>query len=185
MTARSELSPEMMRDLVDYDPVSGSFTWKPRRPHHFDEGGHSAAHICARWNSRFAGKSAGTRDRYGYGIITIYCVHYRCARVAWCILTGQWPTNEIDHINCDTGDDRAANLREATTSENHGNIRLQSNNTSGFKGVSWDKIRGKWQANIKKNGRMFNLGRFDRKEDAASAYEHAARSMFGEFARVA
>jgi hypothetical protein len=68
-------------------------------------------------------------------------VLYREHRLAWLYMTGEWPTHEIDHINGDRVDNRFCNLREATASENRWNSRKRVNNTSGYKGVSWDSAK--------------------------------------------
>lgn len=95
------------------------------------------------------------------------------------LLTGYALT---DHINGNGLDNRRANLREATHAENCRNRRKGSRNTSGFIGVSWHTQRGKWRAQIKVQGRTRSLGMFLDPEDAARAYDAAAREHFGEFA---
>lgn len=88
--------------------------------------------------------------------------------------TGDWPTDQIDHINGDKGDNRIANLREATNAENNRNTGAGQANTSGFKGVCWDKAKGKWRAQIEIDGRGAHLGYFTTPEAAyvASAAKH-------------
>lgn len=89
---------------------------------------------------------------------------------------------EVDHINRNGLDNRRENLRIATRSQNNGNTKIPSHNTSGVKGVSYDKDRNLWAAHIKTHGRKKFLGRFGTKEEAASAYDRAAAQHFGEFA---
>lgn len=96
---------------------------------------------------------------------------------------------ETDHENGDGLDNRRANLRTATPSQNSGNTGKPrrpdgSAHTSRFKGVSWDKSRGRWQAKICQNGRHRNLGRYDDEIEAARAYDAAATMAYGEFARL-
>jgi hypothetical protein len=91
---------------------------------------------------------------------------------------------QVDHINHDTLDNRRANLREATTSQNKMNERRRKDNTSGFKGVAWHKGRRKWCAHIGKDRVKYYLGYFLVVEDAARAYDAEARKRFGEFACV-
>lgn len=91
---------------------------------------------------------------------------------------------ETDHINGDGLDNRRANLRHATTSQNQQNRGAQANNTSGFKGVSWSKADRKWRARINGGGKQSHLGMFDSAEAAYAAYCEAASSMHGEFARA-
>lgn len=92
---------------------------------------------------------------------------------------------EVDHHNGNRLDNRRANLRTATHAQNGHNKPKQSNNTSGFKGVSWDGGRNQWRASIKADGRHRTLGRFDRIEDAVACYQQAERELAGEFAYTA
>jgi hypothetical protein len=94
------------------------------------------------------------------------------------------PRVYVDHGNSDGLDCRRSNLRAATNTQNQHNRVLARSNTSGFKGVSLLRQTGKWQAAIKANGRKLYLGQFARPEDAARAYDDAARANHGEFARL-
>lgn len=89
-----------------------------------------------------------------------------------------------DHRNGDGLDNRRCNLRSATVAENGRNRRMSANNTSGFRGVYWRKSKGKWEASIGHLGRQPHLGAFDSAEEAARAYDEAARVLHGEFARL-
>lgn len=91
---------------------------------------------------------------------------------------------QVDHINGDGLDNRRANLRLATPSENRCNNRTPKNNTSGYRGVSWAKRTRKWHAQIKVNGRQQYLGYFASPIDAARVYNRAARELHGDFARL-
>ena len=88
----------------------------------------------------------------------------------------------VDHINRDTLDNRLSNLRLATNSQQSQNQGLRSNNTSGYRGVCWDKRIGKWWARIQVDGKRMHLGHYDDPIDAALAYDAAAIEYFGEFA---
>lgn len=89
----------------------------------------------------------------------------------------------VDHINCDPLDNRRANLRAATPSQNSCNRRPQSNNTSGFKGVSWCKRECKFRASIRALNKQRSLGYYETPQEAYAAYCKAAASLHGEFAR--
>lgn len=89
---------------------------------------------------------------------------------------------QVDHIDGDGLNNRRSNLRIATAGQNRANQMRTSRNTSGFKGVSWNKGMRKWSAQICKKRVRVYLGYFDSPEDAYKAYCEAARAMFGEFA---
>jgi hypothetical protein len=90
----------------------------------------------------------------------------------------------IDHINGNGLDNRRENLRVITTGQNTTWRTIQKNNTSGYRGVSWHKAKQRWDAKIKVNGHAIHLGRFINKEDAAHAYDEAAKIYFKEFAKL-
>ena len=105
-------------------------------------------------------------------------------RVAWFLHYGEWPCRQIDHVNGNRSDNRIANLRLATNSENVCNRGKPKNNTSGFKGVSWNSGRRAWLATIRRKGSNKNLGYFATREAAADAYNRAALKYHGEFANL-
>lgn len=91
---------------------------------------------------------------------------------------------QVDHINGNGLDNRRANLRLASASQNQANVTPPANNTSGFKGVWRPKGRRLWVATIYQDRRKLTLGSFEDPADAARAYDAAARELFGEFARL-
>jgi hypothetical protein len=92
------------------------------------------------------------------------------------------PSEQVDHRNHDGLDNRRENLRPCTNQQNQHNQRKRAGCTSRYKGVHWDFRNGSWRAAIKAEGRTIHLGRFQDEDDAARAYDDAARRLFGEFA---
>ncbi len=91
---------------------------------------------------------------------------------------------EVDHINMNGLDNRRKNLRNCTRIQNARNVKILSTNHSGYKGVSWSKFANKWSAYINIDGKKSHLGYFCIVQDAARAYDKAAKEFFGEFART-
>ena len=91
---------------------------------------------------------------------------------------------EVDHIDGDGLNNTRRNLRDATPAQNHCNAPRRSRNTSGYKGVSWDKERARWAAEVRMGGRRIRCGRFATAEEAARAYDRSAKELQGEFAHL-
>lgn len=89
---------------------------------------------------------------------------------------------QVDHINRNGLDNRPENLRLVTRGQNGMNRPVQPNNVAGAKGVHWDSAKRKWTAQIIVRGKQYFLGRFNTKEEAASAYDRAAEQGYGEIA---
>lgn len=98
------------------------------------------------------------------------------------IIIGAMPHQQVDHINHDGLDNRRSNLRLCTSGENSRNRRINRDNTSGFKGVIWEKNRQKFRAAIRANGKRYYLGYFECPEEAARTYDAAALLLHGQFA---
>lgn len=94
------------------------------------------------------------------------------------------PGEEVDHIDGNKLNNTRGNLRIASNAENKMNRDKQSNNTSGYKGVSFHKKYKKWRAIIGIQGKSIHLGYFSDAVEAAKAYDDSARKYHGEFART-
>ena len=172
MAERANITPDLLRQLLRYEPETGKLFWKLRD---VPEGN---LHIHS-WNARLAGKEALTaKDSRGYFHGTILYSSLRAHRVIWAMHHGEWPKGEIDHINHDKTDNRADNLRVVSHKQNLRNRSLHKNSSSGFTGVVWHKSRGKWRAQIGVNGVTKYLGLFETIDDAIAARK-AADSKHG------
>lgn len=153
-----------LRSLIRYDPDTGVFVW-----------------LVTRARGARAGGMAGSLDKRGYRNIKVCGRRHFAHRLAFLYMTGRHPVRQIDHKNTVHDDNRWDNLREAGPSENTHNRPAQSNNASGFKGVS--KKRSRWRAVIRHKGKQQFLGVFETPEQAHAAYVIAAKSIYGEFAK--
>jgi hypothetical protein len=129
------------------------------------------------------GMKAGYPDARGYVRICIKNKKYLAHRLAWVYMTGEDPGNlEVDHINRNKSDNRFENLRLVSDCANSINCGMRNNNTSGFRGVYWDKQMKKWASQIRHKGRKISLGYHKNIEDARDAYDKAALEIHGEYA---
>lgn len=155
ITASEALTPVRLRERVAYCPESGEFTW--------------IAGIRI-------GKPAASVHGCGYRTVRIDGRSYLLHRLAWLYVHGRWPINQIDHINGERADNRIANLRECTNSQNCQNVRPHKDG-SGLLGTSFIKALKKWQAGIGTAGKRRHLGYFQTQDEAHSAYLAAKAEM--------
>lgn len=171
MSAKELPSPELLRQLLRYEPETGKLFWLPR-----GQPNSVAIGEIKRWNGRYAGKPAMTiRTKSGHLRGDINGVKFYAHRVAWAIHYGAWPDDEIDHINGVADDNRIDNLRAADKSVNMRNQRLKKTNKSGAHGVFWSKHINRWKASIYADGRSIHLGCFVDFADAFSARKEAEK----------
>lgn len=158
-------SAERVRIVIHYDPDSGAFTWAA--PHK----------MCNRRAGQPAGGTGGKYRR-----VTIDGYRYYAHSIAWIYMMGVWPDGEVDHIDGDPKNTKWGNLRLGSKSMNMRNTRKRKNNTSGYKGVSFCRMTGRWLAGIIADGAYSFLGRHDSPEAAHQAYREAAVRLHGEYA---
>jgi hypothetical protein len=161
------LSRERLQEILAYDQETGVFRWR--------------VDLTPKTK---AGSVAGSLSKSrGYIGICVNRRTYFAHRLAWLYVYGEWPAQFIDRIDGDRSNNRLSNLREASRAENQQNRRINSNNSSGLKGIYFDGCTGKWRAQIKVNGKIKRLGRFSDPSEAHAAYVAAADKFFGDFAR--
>lgn len=158
------LTRDRLLEVLSYDPDTGLFTWRrKRRPL-----GERAGSPCLKW---------------GYTKICVDKRMYLAHRLAWLWVYGDPLPAQIDHINAVPNDNRIANLRACSGSQNSGNRRISTRNTTGYKGVQWIAREKRFAAKLRKNGKQYHLGFFNDPKEAHEAYMKAARQHFSEFAR--
>ena len=156
-----------VKELVRYDASTGKLFW---------------LQPVARWIK--PGDEAGTKVKHAVDV-TLDKVTYRAHRIIWLLVTGQDPGAAIvDHVDGNPHNNKIQNLRLATFHQNQCNQKRRTDNTSGLKGVTWDKSRGKWVGQIHVKGKHIFLGRHETKEEAYAAYCEAARRLHEDFARL-
>lgn len=161
----SSLTADELRRQLRYEPLTGLFWWLIARR--------------GRQLNRPAGTIGTMRSGNPACQIMIDGRKYYANVLAWLWMTGDWPTDEVDHTNTDSLDNRWTNLRLATRSQQNMNRRSKRPYLTG---ASFHKPSGRWQAYIKKDGKQIPLGYYASAEQAHEAYKKAAAELFGEFA---
>ncbi len=124
------------------------------------------------------GSVAGSKDSSGHIQIKIFGRTYLAHRLAWLYSHGEWPEQQIDHINGIKSDNRITNLRDVSPRINAENRRLACKTSkSGILGVSWHKASNSWTSSIKTLGKRKHLGCFKTPELAHEAYLNAKRQL--------
>jgi hypothetical protein len=169
VSCKKIISAEYVRLLVSYDGMTGLLTWLPRSREFF-----ASDKSCKTWNTRFSGKIAGSPTEAGHRRICLLDKSYKEHHVVWMHCHGRKHVGQIDHINHNRSDNRIQNLREISgNSENQKNAALDIRNKSGVNGVRWCENRKKWLAQIKSEGKAYNLGRYDSFDEAIAARQSA------------
>lgn len=157
------LTPGRLREFVHYDPETGIFIrrrkWGEIAP---------------------AGKQIGGLNAAGYIVFAVDGVSDYAHRFAWAYMAGEWPAERVDHRDLDKANNRWANLRLASPSQNAVNVRTRRNNASGHKGVIATR-NGTWRAFIVRGGKQLHIGCFKTKFEAITAYRAKATEIYGEY----
>lgn len=176
-------TPEVLRQLLRYEPETGKLFWKERGPEWFSDEQGRQRNAQSIFNSLYAGREAFTNVApTGYKNGGIFRKTYLAHRVIWAIYHGAWPADQIDHINGLRTDNRIINLRAATSAENAKNAR--SSRASGLRGASKHSQCNRWTAQINHNGKHIYIGLFATEIEAHAAYVEYAKRLHGDFARL-
>jgi HNH endonuclease/AP2 domain len=163
-TKENDVVAEYAKTVLFYNKETGIFRWK--------------AHKIVK-----SGTIAGCKNKRGYIQIYLFDRPYSAHRLAWLLVTGNWPVNEIDHKDAVRTNNVFNNLREATTAQNGYNRSVGSNNKIGLKGVRLGRRDKRYSARISADGKTYHLGIYKTAEDAHVAYVEAAKILHGEFWR--
>jgi len=160
--AEQIITKEYLNELFEYR--DGELYWKiPTK-------GHSV------------GMLAGSVNKLKYRAIKINSKLYKAHRLIYLMFNGELP-KMIDHIDNNPSNNRIENLRPANTSLNRQNAKINKNNTSGVKGVSWDSQAGRWKARIWSNKKTHTIGLFNTIAEAEKVVKSARERLHMDFAR--
>lgn len=161
---RQDIDPCLFKERLGYSPETGRMWWKIKRL------------------GRYIGTPAGTRcGRYIH--VKIDGVIYLGHRVAWALAYGEWPQHCLDHIDGDGTNNRLSNLRPATQTQNACNKRVQSNSTTGVKGVYKHTQCNGYYSHVGYEGKTYYVGLFPTIEQAKKARDEFASKLHGKYAR--
>lgn len=152
------LTQERLKQLLSYDPETGVF--------------------MRLISVRGMRKQLGSQHNNGYWQVCVDYKIYLAHRLAWLFMYGEFPHDQLDHINGDRLDNRVCNLRLVTNKQNHENLKLHKNNMSGWRGVHFCNREGKWIARVVHNQTTFYAGSYFSREDAAEAAKKLRDDLF-------
>ena len=155
-----------IKSCIGYSPETGVLFWKDKYSKH---------------SPIIVGREIGTPNKSG--------LHFKFMgkdllnhRVAWFLHYGRWPDVFIDHKDGNPLNNKLENLRLANRIQNSANRKSSKSGSSKYLGVCFAKSQGKWQAAVGTPKKY--LGQYDKEEDAAKAYNKAAKELYGEYARL-
>ncbi len=178
---REDITPELVRELLDCNYETGELTWKRRYPHHYI----GKRDASKGFNTRYAGKPAfnglDLSSKHYRG--DIFRVGFAAHHVVWSHYYGRWPTMALDHIKGTSAGNGIANLREVTPEQNSRNMKLRKGHPTGVYGVRYDPCQRKYVATIGiGKGRTKYLGAFKEKAIAVAKRKAAEREYgYSEF----
>jgi len=160
MKAQAHLTQARLRALLEYDQTEGVFRW------------------LVYYGGLTVGSAAGTMNTNGYMVIGIGGQKYRTHRLAWLYTHGVWPTDTIDHMDCDRTNNRISNLRAVPHCINMQNMRQATKaNALGELGVYWSNKRKGYMASVSLNNKKKRRGPYKTQARASLAYIDMKRSL--------
>ena len=151
------ITQKRLKELLHYNPDTGILTW------------------IKQYHSRFIGREAGRLHPNGYRYIKFNRNNYMSHRMAWLYVFGEWPSDQLDHINHIRDDNRIINLRAVSNRINSKNQSIAKNNTHGIIGVYKRNDKWGWRANIHADSKQTNLGTYKSFFDACCARKSAEK----------
>lgn len=127
------------------------------------------------------GSLAGCVRPKGYRYIELEGRKYPAHHIVWLLETGKTPTKSLDHIDGNKDNNHISNLREVTNKQNTENRGKQRNNTTGYKGVTYNKRLNKYIAQIQHNSKQMHIGVYPTAHEAHLAYESKAQELFTHY----
>lgn len=157
---KSELTPALIKQVLQYEPHSGNLIW-----------------ISSLHSKRvLIGQHAGSLAKSGYRQITLFGTSYQAHRLIWFMETGEWP-EQVDHINQDRSDNRWSNLRAVTKAENARNRSRNPHSKTGEVGIWYNQKTFKYVAEITYNGKKVFQKSYDNIDDAIRERKAKAISL--------
>lgn len=133
-------SKQFLRECFIYSSDTGELVWRHRPVHHFN-----SLKAQRRCNTLFAGREAGHPHVEGYVVVKLCGLNILTQHVCWVLGTGEYPKDELDHINGKRKDNRLVNLRDVTRTLNQKNVKIRKDNVTGTPGVRPYVCRGKYR----------------------------------------
>ena len=184
------LTQACLKEVLSYDPLTGVFIWLPRTVPEKGSVHWHKRRAVSNWNSRYAGKRAGSvhpARRHGsttdYWRVRLEGSDYAAHRLVILYMDGSFPPKgmEVDHKDNDGLNNRYDNLRVVTSSQNKMNVSVRGSNSSGVTGVHWRKDTFNWAVQIMVRGKKIHIGHYKNKEDAIKVRKAAELKYFGEY----
>lgn len=158
---KSDLTQARLKELMHYEPETGSLIW-----------------LVQRGGKAQQGAEAGGALSTGYVRPMVDGQRYLAHRLIWFYMTGEWPPSQVDHKDRERTNNRWSNLRLATKKQNGENRNAHKNSKTGFRGVLFDKKSGRYRATIFHSGVRYFQGSHDTIIDAVAARLGAERELF-------